>query len=88
MFVSRLVDLPAEVSVSPTKNHPDRYALAPPDLEIIGIDRRGHRRGRLALGMRGKGLVYAMGTGLPGIYQARSIILTQLPSPESLVAPE
>lgn len=88
LFVSRLVDLPAEVSVSPTKNHPDRYALAPPDLEIIGIDRRGRRRGRLALGTREKGLVYAMGTGLPGIYQARSIILTQLPSPESLVAHE
>ncbi len=89
LFVSRLVDLPAEISVSPTKNQPEHYALAPPAFEITGIDRRGRRRGRLALGAREKGLVYAMGAGLPGIYQTRSIILTQLPSPDSLlVAPE
>ena len=86
LFVSRLVDLPAEVSVSPTKSHLEQYALASPILEIIGIDNKGRRRGHLALGTRGKGLVYAVGSGLPGIYQARSIILTQIPSPESLVA--
>ncbi len=80
LFVSRLVDLPAEISVSPTKSDLEQYALAPPTLEIVGIDSRGRQRGHLALGTRGKGLVYAMGSGLPGIYQARSIILTQLPS--------
>ena len=85
LFVSRLVDLPAEISVSPTTHHLERYGLASPTLEIAGIDSKGRQRGHLVLGRRGKGLVYAMGSGLPGIYQARSIIVTQLPSPDMLL---
>ncbi len=88
LFVSRLVDLPAEISVSPTHTNLDRYALDSPAVEIIGIDNRGRRRGYLALGAREKGLVHAMGAGLPGVYQVRSIIMTQLPAPESLTTPE
>ena len=88
MFVSRLVDLPAEVFVSPTQTRLERYALASPAVEIVGIDRKGRQRGYLALGTRGKGLVYAMGSGLPGIYQTRSIILTQIPSPDGLLERE
>ncbi len=86
LFVSRLADLPAEVFVSPTSNHREHDALDSPALEIVGIDRQGRQRGHLALGTREKGLVYARGSGLPGIYQARSIILTQIPSPESLLS--
>ncbi len=84
LFVSRLVDLPAELSISRTQDNLERYALAPPAIEIIGIDRKGRRRGLLALGTRTKGLVYAMGAGLPGIYQVRSLIVTQIPSSKSL----
>ncbi len=88
LFVSRLVDFPAEVSVSLTKNHLERYALASPAFEIVGMDNKGHRRGYLALGTREKGLVYAIGSGLPGIYRARSIIVTQLPAPDTLLERE
>ncbi len=85
LFVSRLVDFPAEAAVSPTQHALERYALDSPALEIIGIDSKGRRRGHLAVGTRKHGLVYAMGSGLPGIYQARSIVLTQLPSPDMLL---
>ena len=85
LFVSRLVDLPAELSVSETKNNPDQYGLTPPTVEITGIDQKGRHRGHLALGTREKGLVYATGAGLSGIYQTRSLILSQIPSPEILL---
>ena len=85
LFVSRLVDLPAELSVSETKDRPDQYGLRPPAIEITGIDQKGRPRGRLALGTREKGLVYATGAGIPGLYQTRSLILNQIPSPETLL---
>ena len=85
LFVSRLVDLPVELSVSETKKNPDQYGLIPPTIEIAGIDQKGRSRGRLALGTREKGLVYATGAGLPGIYQTRSLILSQIPAPQALL---
>ena len=44
----------------------------------------GARDCHLALGKREKGLVYATGAGLPGVYQARSVILTQMPTDDIL----
>ena len=85
LFVSRLVDLPAELPVSETNNNPEAYGLMPPTVEIEGIDQKGRPRGRLELGTREKGLVYATGAGLSGIYQTRSLILSQIPSPEILL---
>ena len=85
LFVSRLVDLPAELPVSETKKNPGQYGLSAPAVEIAGIDQKGRPRGRLTLGTREKGLVFATGAGLPGIYQARSLILSQIPSPEILL---
>ena len=85
LFVSRLVDLPAELPVSETKKNPEQYGLTSPAIEIAGIDQKGRPRGRLTLGTREKGLVYATGAGLPGIYQTRSLILSQIPSPETLL---
>ena len=87
LLVSRLVDLPAELSVSPTQDNLGRYGLASPNVEIVGIDTKGRPHGLLTLGTREKGLVYATGAGLPGIYQARSIILTQIPSSDDLLKP-
>ena len=46
---------------------------------VIGVDTKGQQKGYLALGKRTRGLVYAKGAGLPGIYQVRSVILTQIP---------
>ncbi|MXX10670.1 MAG: DUF4340 domain-containing protein, partial [Nitrospira sp. SB0667_bin_9] len=85
LFVSRVVDLPAELPVSATNDEPDQYGLTSPTIEIAGIDQKGRPRGRLALGMREKGLVYATGAGLPGIYQVRSLILGQVPTPGTLL---
>lgn len=85
LFVSRLVDLPAELPVSDTNDHPDQYGLKPPAVEVAAIDQKGRPRGHLALGTREKGLVYATGAGLPGIYQTRSLILGQIPTPETLL---
>ncbi len=86
LFVSRLVDLPAELPVRETKDQPDQYGLKPPAIEIAGIDSKGRPRGHLALGTREKGLVYATGAGLPGIYQTRSLILGQIPTSETLLS--
>lgn len=85
LFVSRLVDLPVELPVSKTTDHPEQYGLKPPSIEIAGIDQKGRPRGHLVLGTREKGLVYATGAGLPGIYQTRSLILGQIPSSETLL---
>lgn len=87
LLVSRIVDLPAELSIGPTQNNLDRYGLASPNVKIVGIDAKGRARGLLTLGTREKGLIYATGAGLPGIYQARSIILTQIPSSDGLLKP-
>jgi len=84
LFVSRVVDLPAELAISLSKEQLDDYGLSPPTIEIIGVDTKGRPRGHLALGTREKGLVYAVGSGLPGVYQARSVILTQMPTSDIL----
>ncbi len=85
LFVSRVVDLPAELPVSDTNKQPEQYGLKPPAVEIAAIDQKGRPRGHLVLGTREKGLVYATGAGLPGIYQTRSLILGQIPTPETLL---
>jgi len=80
LLVSRVVDLPAELSISQTNTNLDEYELTSPSITIVGVDTKGRERGYLALGKRSKGLVYAKGARLPGVYQVRSIILTQIPS--------
>lgn len=81
LLVSRVVDLPAELSIAQSDEHLDEYELTSPSITIVGVDIKGRQRGYLALGKRESGLVYAKGAGLPGVYQARSVILTQIPSP-------
>ena len=84
LLVSRIVDLPAEISIGQPDEHLDEYELASPSIIIVGVDTKGRQSGYLALGKRKRGLVYAKGAGLPGIYQARSVILTQIPGPEEI----
>ncbi len=84
LFVSRVVDLPAELSIGVTTDKLDEYGLGSPVIDIIGVDTRGRPRGHLTLGKRERGLVYATGAGLPGVYQARSVILTQMPTDDTL----
>ena len=86
LFVSRVVDLPAEFRVAKEETSLGRYGLDSPTVEIRATDMRGQERGRLLLGKSRKGLVYATGAGLPGVHQARSLILTQIPSRHQILA--
>lgn len=82
LFISRLVDLPAEINL-PTEES-EKGDLQPHLAVIRGIDRHGKERGKLVLGNQEKGLVLAQGAGLKGLYQVRSTILDQIPSKASL----
>jgi hypothetical protein len=86
LFASRVVNLPAEFRVAKGETSLTQFGLDSPTVEIRATDMRGQERGRLLLGKSSKGLVYATGTGLPGVHQARSIILTQIPSRRQLLA--
>ena len=85
LFVSRVVDIPAEIS------HPDgstsllQHGLDTPTATIRGRNRQGKFMGELVLGKREKGLVYARGAGHEGLYQVRSNILSQIPSQTQFV---
>ena len=79
LFVSRVVGLPAELTVSEKSTSLKTMGLNSPTFEFAATDRNGRERGHLFLGKRDRGLVYAMGAGLPGVHQARSAFLTQIP---------
>ncbi|WP_454062588.1 DUF4340 domain-containing protein [Candidatus Nitrospira salsa] len=85
LLVSRLADLPAEHRIAKEETALDQYGLAQPTFSIVATDQRGQERGRLRIGNADHGLVYATGAGLPGIVQARSTILTQIPALEQLI---
>jgi hypothetical protein len=84
LFVSRVVDLPAEFRVKDSNPDMESFGLNNPQVQITGIDKRGRLRGRLKLGTSEKGLVYAMGNGVPGVVKARSNFLSQIPTAEEL----
>lgn len=86
LLVSRVADLPAELRVVKQAGPLAPYGLSSPAVEFTATGKDGKMRGRLVLGTRTGGLVYAMGQGLPGIYQARSDILTQIPAKRDLIA--
>ena len=86
LFVSRVVDLPAELRVVRDPGPLAPYGLSSPAAEFVVTAKDGTTTHRLILGNKTSGLVYAMGSGLPGIYQARSDLLTQIPSKDSLFA--
>jgi len=84
LFVSRVVDVPAEIQLPDSTNETIDHGLARPTATIYGINRRGEQKGRLQLGKRKKGLVYAKGAALPGLYQVRSTILNHIPTKTQL----
>jgi len=86
LLVSRVVDLPAELRVVKQASPLAPYGLSSPSAEFTATARDGATTGRLVLGTHTGGLVYAMGRGLPGIYQARADLLTQVPSKQELLA--
>jgi len=85
LLVSRLADLPAEHRIAKEETALEQYGLAQPTFKIAATDQRGNEQGRLHIGNASHGLVYATGAGLPGIVQARSTILTQIPDIEQLI---
>jgi len=86
LFISRIVDLPAEIPIVRNQSSLEKYGLVRPVIEVMAIDTKGRRRGYLALGKQESGLIYAIGGGLPGIYQARDLILSQIPDLATLKA--
>jgi hypothetical protein len=84
LFVSRIVDVPAEIFHPDSSPSSKDHGLASPMATIVGMNRRGQEEGRLILGKREKGLVFAKGASLPGLYQVRSTILDQVPTKAQL----
>ncbi len=82
LFISRVADLPAEISLPGTDDGKTR--IQAPTVIIRGVNRQGQEQGKLVLGKREKGLVFAEGAALKGLYQVRSAFLDQLPSKTSL----
>ena len=87
LFVSRVVNLPAEERVLKRPAALAPYGLIAPAAEFVATGKDGRTIGKLTLGNQVGGLVYAMGLRLTGVYQARADILTQIPTEESLVKP-
>ena len=88
MFVSRVVRLQAERIVTEKPAALKPFGLAPPAAELIAADAQGKLLGRIALGRQEKGLAYAQGSAMPGVFQVRPDILNDIPSKaELLTAP-
>lgn len=87
LFVSRVVNLPAEERVLKQPAALAPYGLTAPAAEFVATGKDGRTVGKLTLGNQVGGLVYAMGLRLAGVYQARADILTQIPAAESLMKP-
>ena len=85
LFVSRVVDLPAEISHPASSSTSIQHGLDTPTATIQGRNRQGKNVGKLVLGKREKGLVFAKGAGYQGLYQVRSNILSQIPTQTQLV---
>ena len=85
LFVSRVAGLPAELLIVKQGGPLAPYGLNSPTAEFTATGKDGKVKGRVALGTKTGGLVYAMGNGIPGIYQVRADILSQIPSPTELV---
>lgn len=88
LFVSRVVNLPAEERVLKHAGALTPYGLAAPAAEFVATGKDGAIVGKLSLGSQVGGLVYAMGQRLSGVFQARADLLTQIPTTDSLLHPD
>lgn len=85
LVVSRIVNLPAEERVLKQAGPLAPYGLVAPVAEFVATGKDGRVAGRLALGNQVGGLVYAMGHRIPGVFQVRPDLLTQIPSRPALL---
>lgn len=84
LFVSRVVDIPTEIAHPEGSTTSIQAGLDSPTATIQGRNRQGKMIGKLILGKREKGLVFARGAGLKGLHQVRSTILDQIPTKAQL----
>jgi hypothetical protein len=85
LLVSRIVNLPAEERVLKQAGQLATYGLTSPVAEFVATGKDGRITGRLALGNQVGSLIYAMGHRIPGVFQVRPDILTQIPSRPALL---
>jgi len=83
VLLGRVSSFPSEFRVVKDAGPLAPYGLSSPAAELIATAKNG-AKARLVLGKRTGGLVYAMGTGLPGIHQGRADLLDQIPTPDAL----
>lgn len=87
LFVSRIVNVPAEERVVKQPGPLAPYGLVDPAAEFIATGKDGKLVGKLSIGDQANGLAFAMGHRLPGIYQIRADLLNQIPTRSALVSP-
>lgn len=85
LLVSRIVNLPAEERVLKQAGPLAPYGLVAPVAEFVATGKDGRVAGRLALGNQVGGLVYAIGHRIPGVFQVRPDLLTQIPTRPALL---
>jgi len=85
LFVSRVVNAPAEERVMKQSGPLAPYGLVLPAAEFVATGRAGKLAGNLSLGTQSNGLIYAMGHRLQGIYQIRADLLKQIPTKKELL---
>ena len=87
LFVSRVVNIPAEERVVKQPGPLAPYGLVHPAAEFTATGRDGKVAGKLSIGDQANGLAFAMGHRLPGVYQIRADLLKQIPTRTALVSP-
>ncbi|MDH4187803.1 MAG: DUF4340 domain-containing protein, partial [Nitrospira sp.] len=86
LFVSRVANVPAEERIVKQAGPLAPYGLVTPAAEFIARSKSGKTIGKLMIGNHANGLAYAMGQRIPGIFQIRADLLTQVPSKKDLLS--
>jgi hypothetical protein len=87
LFVSRVVNVPAEDRVVKQPGPLAPYGLVNPAAEFVATGKDGKLVGKLVIGDQANGLAFAMGHRLPGVYQIRADLLRQIPTRSALLSP-
>lgn len=86
LFVSRVANVPAEERAIKQAHPLAPYGLVVPAAEFIATGKDGKIAGKLSIGSHANGLAYAMGQRIPGIFQIRVDLFTQIPAKKDLLA--
>jgi hypothetical protein len=85
LFVSRVVNLPAEERVVKQSAPLAPYGLTAPAAEFVATGKDGKIAGKLTIGNQVGNLAYATGLRLQGIFQVRPDLLKQIPAKTELI---